>query len=240
MPTKKWPDQKYICIKYLGMNKIKLILSVLLISSCIANAQVTNTDTMGTQEDSEDAISNSRQAKVKKGYKYNNDFDLALAANSHQSLEALSWVHYQNITRNKKFKIGYGLRINSQFGKNLNYATAPAKLTSERTDPGVLFSETFYKNIDTLYVRKSQNNSLNISINLQYTFFRKLDLGFNIDAIGFSFGGSTTGRYDAYQSPKNGSIQTASPSPFNLLLVSDNDIGNKSRVIICLYRIHYR
>lgn len=205
------------------MNKTRLVLSVMFLSASIANAQEKKTSKPDTQEEIHET--NDKPAKGQRGYKYNNDFDLAIAANSNQALAAVSWVHYQNITRNKKFKIGYGARINSQFGKNLDYATAPARLTSERTDPGVLFSETFYENIDTLHVNSAQNNSVNLSINLQYTFFKKLDLGFNIDAVGFSFGGSTTGKYYAYQSADNGSIQTASPTPFNLLLVSDNDIG---------------
>ncbi len=208
------------------MNNTKIILSALLLfTSLIAKSQVSRTDTVEILEDDQDAVKYNRNTKMQKSYKYNNDFDFSFATNSNQSLVALSWVHYHNITRNKKFKIGYGVRVNSQFGRNLNYATAPAKLTSGKTGPGVFFSETINENIDTLYVSTAQNNSLNISINLQYTFFRKLDLGFNIDAIGFSFGGNTTGRYDAYQSTSNGSIQTASPTPFNLLLVSDNDIG---------------
>ncbi len=163
--------------------------------------------------------------EVKNGYKYNNNFDLALASNGNQSLGALSWVHFHSITKKKKFKIGYGIRFNSQVGKNLYYVTAPASLTSKRNDPGVLFSKIYYENIDTFYVSKAQSNSLNISINLQYTIKEKFDIGFNIDAVGFSFGGKTTGKYIAYQSPDNGTTQTAAPTSLNLLLVSDNDIG---------------
>ncbi len=163
--------------------------------------------------------------EVKKGYKYNNNFDFAIAANANQYLGALSWVHFHSITKKKRFKIGYGVRFNSQAGKNLTFVTAPAGLTSKRNDPGVLFSKIYYENIDTFLVSKAQSNSLNISINLQYTIKEKFDIGFNIDAIGFSFGGKTTGKYISSQSPDNGTVQTASPSTKNLLLVSDNDIG---------------
>lgn len=171
----------------------------------------------------------------KKGYKYNNNFDLALATNVNQSLAALSWVHFHPITKKQRFKIGYGIRFNSQFGKNLNYATAPAKLTSKRTDPGVLFSKIYTENIDTFFVSKSQVNSLNISINLQYTIKQKLDIGFNIDAIGFSFGAKTTGKYIGYQAINNGSIQSAAPTSFNALLVSDNDIGSLNSELYARY-----
>jgi len=164
--------------------------------------------------------------EVKKGYKFNNNFDLALASNGNQSLGAISWVHFHSLTKKKKFKVGYGLRFNSQVGKNLNYVTAPAILTSKQTGPQVLFSEIFYENVDTFYVSKAQVNSLNISINLQYTIKEKFDIGFNIDAVGLSFGGKTTGKYIAHQSPDKGTTQTAAPTSLNLLLVSDNDIGS--------------
>ncbi len=171
----------------------------------------------------------------KHGYKYNNNFDLALATNGQQSLGAISWVHFHSLTKKKRFKVGYGIRFNSQFGKDLYYVTAPASLTSKRTDPGVLFSKIYYENVDTFLVTKSQNNSLNISINLQYTIKQKFDIGFNIDAVGFSFGGKTTGKYIGYQSSDNGTIQTASPTTLNLLLVSDNDIGGLNSELYIRY-----
>ena len=160
-----------------------------------------------------------------KGYKYNNNFDLALSGSANQQMIALSWVHFHPVTKKGNFKIGYGIRFNSQFGKNLTYVTAPASITSKRNDPGVLFSKIYYENIDTFLVSNSQNNSLNISINLQYTIKQKFDIGFNIDAIGFSFGAKTSGIYISSQSTESGTIQNAKPTAFNLLLVSDNDIG---------------
>jgi hypothetical protein len=151
--------------------------------------------------------------EVKQGYKYNNNFDLTLATNGNQSLGALSWVHFHSVTKNKKMKIGYGLRFNSQLGKDLYYLTAPANLTSD------------INNIDSLFFSQSQSNFLNLNINIQYTIKEKFDIGFNIDAVGFSFGGNKSGKYLGYQSTENGSMQMATPTSINLLLVGDNDIG---------------
>ncbi|MDX2172011.1 MAG: hypothetical protein SFY56_02750 [Bacteroidota bacterium] len=187
----------------------KIVLHIFLITLCVNYTQAQDT------------------SHIKKGYKYNNHFDLALAGTGKHFLAALSWVHLHPITKKQRFKIGYGVRFNNYYGNNLNYVTAPAKLTSKRTDPGVLFSEIFYENIDTFFVSNSQQNSLNLSINLQFTIKQKFDVGFNIDAIGVSFGSKTTGTYKSYQAPAdNNTLQTASPTPFNLLLVSDNDIGS--------------
>lgn len=165
------------------------------------------------------------QEVEKKGYKYNNNFDLALSTSGNQSSGALSWVKFHSITKKKRFKIGYGIRFTSQVGKNLNYVTAPANITSKQTGPQVLFSKIYYENIDTLSVSSAQNNLLNVSINLQYTIKQKFDIGFNIDAIGFSFGKKINGKYIANQSVDNGSQQIANPTSYNLLLISDNDIG---------------
>jgi len=161
----------------------------------------------------------------KKGYKFNNNFDLAVAVSSNQFSGALSWVKFHPVGKKKKFKIGYGLRFTSQSGKDLYYVTAPATLTSKQTGPQVLFSEIYYENIDSLFVTSAQNNLFNLSINLQYTFKEKLDLGFNIDAAGFSFGNKVSGRYYEYQTAGVTEFQSAKPTSYNLLLVSDNDIG---------------
>lgn len=149
----------------------------------------------------------------KKGYKYDNNFELTLSSNGNHHATAISWVKFHTISKKGNFKIGYGVRINSQFGKDLTYITAPAKLTVKP------------ENIDTFIVSSPQNNSINLSINLQYSFKNKLDLGFNIDALGASFGGKVNGKYVSHQSSNNGTTHSASPTSFNLLLVGDNDIG---------------
>ena len=175
----------------------------------------------------------------KNRYKFNNNFDLAFATNSNQSAGALSWVHFHSITQKKRFKIGYGIRFTSQVGKDLYYVTAPSILTSKQTGPQVLFSKIYYENVDTFFVSQSQNNLLNISINLQYTFKEKLDLGFNIDGVGFSFGSKIAGNYIAYQSLEfNNTKQTAMPTTLNLLLVSDNDIGALNSELYLRYWLH--
>lgn len=177
-------------------------------------------------------------ATSNRGYKYNNNFDAALSSNGAQTSAALSWVKFHSITKKMRFKVGYGLRFTSQTGKNLYYTTAPAILTSKQTGPQVLFTEIFYENIDTVFVTKSQNNALNLSINLQYSLNEKLEFGFNIDGFGVTFGAATTGSYKAYQSPVNNTIQSARPTPFNLLLVSDNDIGMLNSELYARYWIN--
>lgn len=158
--------------------------------------------------------------------------DVALAAGNGGSL-ALS---YQNLYGGR-FKIGWGIRYTGFAGKTTNFITAPAQLTSGKTDPSVLFSETIESNLDTLTLNKVQTNALNAVINLQFAFSKRFEVGFNIDAIGVSFGAQQTGRFHSASESKalDNSVQTAKPTSFNLLLVSDNDLGNLNSELYARY-----
>ncbi len=91
------------------------------------------------------------------------------------------------------------------------YSSAPADFADDES------------NSDSLLLQYPQVNVLNIAINLGYRMSPKFGLGFNIDALGFSFGGKQTGFYI------NGSVgqaATAKPTSFNILLVGNNDHGS--------------
>ncbi len=156
-----------------------------------------------------------------------NHADLALSTAGKQSTVALSWTKLYSIGEKKRFKIGYGARFSSAFHKNVEYVTAPARLTSGVANPTAMFRDNILANFDTISFNKAQINSLNATINLQYSFHPKFDLGFNIDAIGFSFGKKQVGVYTSsiYTGGKVTS-QTAKPTGFNALLISDNDNGS--------------
>ena len=182
------------------------------------------------------SFSQEKAPEPVKGFKYNNNFDLSLAASSSQFSGALSWVHFHGIGKKQKFKIGYGIRFTTYSATNQNYITAPAKLTSGQTGPQVLFTEINPANYDTLMLGKAQVNALNVSINLQYSIAKKLDLGFNIDAVGFSFGATQKGKYSATNRPPSISEkQEAKPTSFNLLLISDNDKGTLNSELYARY-----
>jgi hypothetical protein len=174
-------------------------------------------------------------AQTEAKYRNNNNYDASFFANAKQLGSAFSWVHLHSVTKKNKFKIGYGLRFTNQFGNGLNYTTAPAKLTSKQTGPQVLFTEIYNDNIDTVFVSRAQHNLLNLSINLQYNFSENLEIGFNIDAIGFAFGKEVLGNYLAYQAPQTPNLQLAKPTVLNLLLISDNDIGGLNSELYVRY-----
>ncbi len=136
---------------------------------------------------------------------------------------SIAYQHLLKVGKKQKFGIGAGVRLTNYFASNKYYTTAPAKLTSGKSGPGVFFSETIDKNIDSVLFNKAQQNSLNISLNFDYSITKKLNVGFNIDAIGFTFGAKQKGTY--YANSGATTPTDAKPTGFNLLLVSDNDLG---------------
>jgi hypothetical protein len=155
--------------------------------------------------------------------------ELALSARGGQGAAALSGAKLYGFGQKKRFKAGFGLRFTSYFGNDQDFVTAPARLTSGKTGPTVIFTEDIPANFDTLFLPNSQINFLNATIFLQYSLLPRLDVGFNIDAIGFSVGGEQTGTFRALQSDEaslHNTRQSAKPTSFNLLLSSDNDIGS--------------
>lgn len=143
------------------------------------------------------------------------------AGSSVGSISAAGFKHW-GLGAKKKFYVGTGLRFNATFGNDVNFITAPADLTVDE------------KNIDTLLAPKPSLNSLNLMISLGYKLSEKIDIGFNIDALGFSFGPKGTPSYI-----RNGkSTQTeASPTTTNILLVGDNDKGSLNSHLYGRYKL---
>lgn len=120
------------------------------------------------------------------------------------------YFHVWKLGKSKKMEVGLGGRFTSYFGIKQYYTSAPASLADD------------HNKIDSLYMKNAQMNSLNLAIHLGYRFSPKFGAGFNIDAIGFSFGGKQRTTYLG-----EGESQSASarPTTWNTLLVGNNDHG---------------
>lgn len=161
--------------------------------------------------------------------------DLSIAAIGGFS-PALSYNYNWGLGKKGKFKIGTGIRFTYFAAGNRDLITAPATLTSGEKGPQVLFLENILGNLDTLKFPKVGIGYINIPIHLQYSFSKKLEIGFNIDAIGFSFGNKLNGTFYASDSKSlNKTTQSAKPTVFNLLLVSDNDLGSLNSELYARY-----
>ena len=149
-------------------------------------------------------------------------FELGGGISSSAGSISASGFHNWGLGAKKKFYVGTGVRFTSFFGSNVNFTTAPADLTADD------------KNVDTLFAPSPGVNSLNLTINLGYKISEKLDVGFNIDAIGISFG--PTGMPSYIRNGKS-TASSASPTSPNLLLIGDNDKGSLNSHLFVRYKL---
>ncbi len=165
----------------------------------------------------------------------NQFLDFTTAIGKKQASVALSYVHNWKLFKKQKWEAGIGARFTAYAGSGKYYSTAPAKLTSGKTGPAVFFADDIVQNLDSVFFPKAQINALNVSLNFGYHFSPKFSLGFNIDAIGFSFGGNKSGTHINGNTTKP---TTAKPTAFNLLLVSDNDLGSLNSELFAKYHFN--
>lgn len=167
---------------------------------------------------------------------------LTTVALSINRLRGLGQLHRPSARR---FRVGYGLRLTSAFGRTTDYKTAPSELVKGKGKESVLglFSKDLDENIDTLRLPQTQGHSINISVNLEYAFSRRVAIGFNIDAIGFTFGRKQSGTFLAnapIRSPLSGTVQEARLTPFNLLLGDKSDRGSLNSEGYVRYQLNSR
>ena len=132
---------------------------------------------------------------------------------------SFSWNYLYGLGKKRDFKIGFGLRFTTFKGKNqFHNSVKQMKVNPDSSD--YLFMESF------------QSNFINAILAVQYTFFNRLDIGGNIDLIGFGIGGTQKGFYERTLKSESGA-----PSNFNLLLGGVNDKGNLNSKLFARYWI---
>ncbi len=164
-----------------------------------------------------------------------NYLDATVGVAKYQGAFSVAWMHQWKVGKKQKLGIGLGGRLTTYLAANQYYVTAPAELTSESTSPFIIFKDNITANMDTFLVKSPQVNSINLSINITYPITPKLTTGFNIDAIGFSFGGKQAGNYI---NGLAGKMVNASPTHFNALLISDNDRGSLNSEFYLRYALN--
>lgn len=147
------------------------------------------------------------------------------AGNNEQQL-ALDATRFWRISDTKLW-IGFGIRGTSQWSSDHGYKTAPALLTTGQEGPQVIFLADKKDNIDDLRVGTSQVTSLNAMVQFLYQWSDNWGFGTNIDVIGGSFGKKQKAKYNPKKDDASFPDEvSARPTPFNLLLISENDRGS--------------
>jgi hypothetical protein len=151
--------------------------------------------------------------------------DLGVGLGSSKFSVTSAFNHNWHLGKKKKIVIGTGIRYTWFSGNNINFTSAPNDLAIDE------------KSVDTLLAPNPSVHSLNLLINLGYNISPKLQVGFSIDVLGFSFGptGSPT-----YINAGTSQITSASPTKINVLLIGNNDIGSLNSFFYAKYQLNKR
>jgi hypothetical protein len=147
--------------------------------------------------------------------------DLSFGFGSKQGSIVAGYFYNKHLGKKHRLIIGTGLRFNTFYGTNVNYTSAPASLAGDKLKE------------DTLLASKPGVYSLNLLINLGYNITPKLQAGFNIDLLGFSFGPEGS---PIFKSNGASTLVKAKPTSFNSLLVGNNDRGTVNSEFYARYR----
>jgi hypothetical protein len=122
----------------------------------------------------------------------------------------------------RRIVLGTGLRFTSFFGQDVVFTSAPPDLAA---DP---------LNMDTLLAPTPYIYALNAMLNLGFNITPKLTAGFNIDLVGLSFGPKGTPTFISQGQEQQANV---SPTPVNVLLVGDNDLGSLNSHFFAKYSL---
>lgn len=149
--------------------------------------------------------------------------DFTIGFGSSQTTVSAGYVKNWNLGKKQRFYIGVGTRLSGAFGKGKIFTSAPASFASNSA------------NVDSVYGGNSSIYALNALINLGYHISPKLDLGFNIDVIGFSFGPNASRIFRT-----NGveTLTNTKPTGMNVLLVGNNDRGTLNSEFCLRYKVN--
>ncbi len=183
-------------------------------------------------------------------------YDVGMAYSKSHYNPSLAYYQLMNIGERKTFSLGWTARLAAFYGDNLNYYTAPARLTHGKSGFGALTGPLLVDNIDTVRYDYVSMTSLNIGVRAQVNLGR-LELGLSADLLGLSFGKSRTGRYQSstgqfsvqsstgtdsttvyYQGANT--FQKSRPSLLNLRLLGDNDRGTLATEVYARIKIGQR
>jgi hypothetical protein len=179
-------------------------------------------------------------------------FDVGMAFAKNNYNPSIAYYQLLNIGERKLFALGWTMRLGAFYGDNLNYYTAPARLTHGKTGFNALAGPLIADNIDTVRYDYVTMTSFNVGIRAQVNL-GMVELGASADLLGLTVGKWRTGRYQSstgqyalrnvagqdsalvYFQGVN-TFQRSYPSRVNLRLLGDNDIGTLSTEIYA--RIH--
>ncbi|GAB3273050.1 hypothetical protein GCM10027347_45140 [Larkinella harenae] len=181
--------------------------------------------------------------------------DVGAAFKKDYLVPSLSYYEMLNLDANQMFSIGWTIRVGAFYGDNLNYTTAPARLTRGKTGFAALGAPLQVANIDTMRFDWVTVTSANLGLRAQVRI-GPVEVGASADILGFAFGKTREGRYrsstgrfkvpnaagtaDSLVSFRGHPQQYAQPQRINARLLGDNDRGALATEVYIRLRVTRR
>lgn len=171
----------------------------------------------------------------------NGGVDAGIAVKKGYVIPSLMYFELISLAQSRSVYIGWTARLSSFYGNDLDYHTAPARLTRGTSGLGSLVKPLLRQNIDTVSFSHVAQTSFNLGVRAEWSVGR-FELGASVDLVGFNLfrksrSGlvrSSTGLFRATdslgrtsQKPFRGAdaYQSATPRLVNVRLLGDNDVG---------------
>lgn len=185
----------------------------------------------------------------------NSGLDVGAALKKDYLVPSITYYEMLNLDASQLFSIGWTVKLNTFYGDNLNYTTAPARLTREKTGFAALSAPIVPANIDTMRFDWVTATALNFGLRAQIRL-GPVEIGAGADLLGFGFGKGRQGRYRSstgqYETPnaagsadslltfRSNPLQNAQPQRVNVRLLGDNDLGSLSTEVYVRLRVMRR
>jgi len=138
------------------------------------------------------------------------NIDLSLAGLANSQIVSLGLWEEWGLGKNQAWKVGYGVRLSSYFGNQINHFSAPPDFYNDEATR------------DSVWVGKPQMSNIALYIGAGYVIKDRVEIGFNIDVVGYTFGGDKAATYIG---AGNEVTTTVNPGSVTALLIGANDIG---------------
>ncbi|RRB00816.1 hypothetical protein [Larkinella rosea] len=185
----------------------------------------------------------------------NSGVDLGAAFKNDYLVPSITYYEMLNVDRSQLFSIGWTIKLNTFYGDNLNYTTAPAHLTRGKSGFAALSAPIKPANIDTMRFDYVTATAVNLGLRAQIRL-GPVEVGASADVLGFGFGKgrqgryrSSTGRYEVRNTTgtadsvitfRSNPLQSAQPQRVNVRLLGDNDLGSLSTEVYVRLRLMRR
>lgn len=182
--------------------------------------------------------------------------DVGAGFRANQVSPSLSYYQVLNIAKSKFFSLGWTATFRTYYANDVDYITAPARLSRGGTGFYAIGAPYRLDRIDTLRMPYATNTSFNFGIRAQFRY-RFLEIGASADIIGLTLGKTRAGRYLSdngfYYRPSSSTgkdtIQTftgayidqsAKPSRANVQLLGDNSYGTLATEVFARVHVNQR